>query len=237
MGSGADERMFNTLRQMRSEHGGLTLQAFKQAVREQYFKLQLDCEGPLAASPERLSADPARRPRTLQPLHKPGATCRQNSRNSARGAVRQAGAPASLRLHASPGRRRSTMSDYSKNKTPRVEQGASATESSDAAGPASADADPGAELSAKKYAKALKKLHVQMVSCSCGWRAAARKCALSSRAAKRRRQGRHDQGNHRARQSAHLSRHRASGPVAQRRDDRPVSPRPDVWPDPDPAIL
>ena len=51
-GSGADERMFNTLRQIRAENEGLTLQAFKQTVREQYFKLQLDCEGALGGHSE-----------------------------------------------------------------------------------------------------------------------------------------------------------------------------------------
>jgi pimeloyl-ACP methyl ester carboxylesterase len=68
-GSGADERMFNTLRQIRAENEGLTLQAFKQTVREQYFKLQLDCEGALAAIPTMLSADVAGRPSLLAVLH------------------------------------------------------------------------------------------------------------------------------------------------------------------------
>ena len=68
-GSGADERMFNTLRQLRAENEGLTLQAFKQTVREQYFKLQLDPEGALAAIPKMLSTDLARRPRMLEALH------------------------------------------------------------------------------------------------------------------------------------------------------------------------
>ena len=69
-GSGADERMFNTLRQIRAENEELTLQAFKQIVREQYFKLQLDCEGALAAIPKMLSADRARRTRMLDALHR-----------------------------------------------------------------------------------------------------------------------------------------------------------------------
>jgi hypothetical protein len=69
-GSGADERMFNTLRQMRAENGDLTLQAFKRIVREQHFKLRLDLEGSLAAIPKMLSADPARRPRILEMLHR-----------------------------------------------------------------------------------------------------------------------------------------------------------------------
>jgi hypothetical protein len=69
-GSGADERMFNTLREMRAENEGLTLQAFKQAVREQYFKLQLDCEGALAAIPKMLSTDPAGSTRMLDALRR-----------------------------------------------------------------------------------------------------------------------------------------------------------------------
>ena len=70
MGSGADERMFNTLRQIRAENEGLTLQAFKQTVREQYFKLHLDCEGAVAAIPKMLSTDPARRTRILEALRR-----------------------------------------------------------------------------------------------------------------------------------------------------------------------
>ena len=62
--------MFNTLRQIRAENEGLTLQAFKQTVREQYFKLQLDCEGAVAAIPKMLSADRARRTRILEALHR-----------------------------------------------------------------------------------------------------------------------------------------------------------------------
>jgi hypothetical protein len=69
-GSGADERMFNTLRELRAENDGLTLQAFKQIVREQYFKLRLDCEGALAAIPKMLSTDRARRTRLLEILHR-----------------------------------------------------------------------------------------------------------------------------------------------------------------------
>ena len=69
-GSGADERMFNTLRQIRAENEELTLQAFKQIVREQYFNLRLDREGALAAIPKMLSADRARRTRMLEALHR-----------------------------------------------------------------------------------------------------------------------------------------------------------------------
>ncbi len=69
-GAGADERMFNILRQLRAENEGLTLQAFKQTVREQYFKLQLDPEAALAAIPTMLSTDLARRARMLEVLHR-----------------------------------------------------------------------------------------------------------------------------------------------------------------------
>jgi len=70
MGSGADERMFNTLRQIRAENEGLTLQAFKQTVREQYFKLHLDTEAAVAAIPKMLAGDPTRRTRILEALHR-----------------------------------------------------------------------------------------------------------------------------------------------------------------------
>jgi len=66
--SAADERMFNTLRQLRADNEGLTLQAFKQIVREQYFKLRLDCDGAVAAIPQMLSADQARGARLLEAL-------------------------------------------------------------------------------------------------------------------------------------------------------------------------
>ena len=69
-GSGADERMFNTLREIRAENEELTLRTFKQIVREQYFKLRLDCEGALAAIPNMLSADRTRHPRMLEALHR-----------------------------------------------------------------------------------------------------------------------------------------------------------------------
>ncbi len=56
-GPGVDERAFNTLRQMRAEHGGLTLEEFKQVLREQFFALLLDRDGALAAIPKMLPAD------------------------------------------------------------------------------------------------------------------------------------------------------------------------------------
>ena len=75
-GPGADERAFNTLRQMRAENDGLTLEAFKQTVREQYFSLVLDPEGALAAIPKMLPADAAKR--TAHPGgHPPHRRCRR----------------------------------------------------------------------------------------------------------------------------------------------------------------
>jgi pimeloyl-ACP methyl ester carboxylesterase len=56
-GPGVDERAFNTLRQIRAEHGGLTLEEFKRVLREQFFALLLDRDGALAAIPQMLPAD------------------------------------------------------------------------------------------------------------------------------------------------------------------------------------
>jgi len=64
-GPGVDERAFNALRQMRAAHGGLTLAAFKQIVREQFFSLLLDQHAALAAIPNMLPADPQERERML----------------------------------------------------------------------------------------------------------------------------------------------------------------------------
>ncbi|MDG4595422.1 MAG: DUF3141 domain-containing protein [Candidatus Contendobacter sp.] len=58
-GPGVDERAFNELRQMRAEHGSLTLEEFKRVLREQFFALLLDRDGALAAIPKMLPADPA----------------------------------------------------------------------------------------------------------------------------------------------------------------------------------
>jgi hypothetical protein len=59
-GPGVDERAFEVLRQMRAAHGGLTLDEFKQILREQFFSLLLDREGALAAIPKMLPSDAAR---------------------------------------------------------------------------------------------------------------------------------------------------------------------------------
>ncbi|MEH6872789.1 MAG: DUF3141 domain-containing protein [Candidatus Competibacter sp.] len=56
-GPGVDERAFEVLRHMRAEHGGLTLEEFKQVLREQFFSLLLDRDGALAAIPRMLPAD------------------------------------------------------------------------------------------------------------------------------------------------------------------------------------
>jgi hypothetical protein len=69
-GQGVDERAFNTLRQIRAENAGLTLQAFKQTLREQYFILLLDREAALAAIPQMASTDPALRARLQEALHR-----------------------------------------------------------------------------------------------------------------------------------------------------------------------
>ena len=49
---------------------GLTLEAFKQTVREQYFSLVLDPEGALAAIPDMLPADASKRTRILQAIRR-----------------------------------------------------------------------------------------------------------------------------------------------------------------------
>jgi hypothetical protein len=64
-GPGVDERAFNTLRQIRAEHGGLTLAEFKQVLREQFFALLLDQDAALAAIPKMLPADADARTKVL----------------------------------------------------------------------------------------------------------------------------------------------------------------------------
>lgn len=56
-GPGVDERAFEALRHMRAAHGGITLEEFKQLIREQFFALLLDRDGALAAIPQMLPAD------------------------------------------------------------------------------------------------------------------------------------------------------------------------------------
>jgi hypothetical protein len=69
-GSGADERAFNELRQIRSENHGVTLQEFKRILREQYFSLVLDREGALAAIPKMLPPDAASRKHVLESIRR-----------------------------------------------------------------------------------------------------------------------------------------------------------------------
>ena len=64
-GPGVDERAFNQLRQIRAEHGGLTLEEFKRVLREQFFALLLDRDAALAAIPKMLPADADARTKTL----------------------------------------------------------------------------------------------------------------------------------------------------------------------------
>ena len=59
-GPDVDERAFNQLRQLRAEHGDLTLEEFKRMLREQFFALVLDPEGALAAIPKMLPDAKAR---------------------------------------------------------------------------------------------------------------------------------------------------------------------------------
>ncbi len=64
-GPGVDERAFNQLRQIRAEHGALTLEEFKRVLREQFFALMLDPDGALAAIPKMLPADADARRKAL----------------------------------------------------------------------------------------------------------------------------------------------------------------------------
>jgi len=65
-----DERAFNELRKIRAENEGMTLQEFKQMLREQFFGLLLDPEAALAAIPAMLPADPAVRTKTLEAIRR-----------------------------------------------------------------------------------------------------------------------------------------------------------------------
>jgi pimeloyl-ACP methyl ester carboxylesterase len=64
-GPDVDERAFSQLRRLRAEHEGVTLEAFKRAVREQFFALLVDPDRALAAIPKMLSADDAARRKAL----------------------------------------------------------------------------------------------------------------------------------------------------------------------------
>jgi pimeloyl-ACP methyl ester carboxylesterase len=69
-GPGVDERAFNELRQIRAEHQGLTLQAFKQVLREQFFSLMLDRDAALEGIVKMLPADAAGRKALLAIIHR-----------------------------------------------------------------------------------------------------------------------------------------------------------------------
>ncbi len=64
-GQGVDERAFGVLRQIRAEREDLTLEEFKQVLREQFFSLLLDQDAALAAIPGMLPADSAVRAQAL----------------------------------------------------------------------------------------------------------------------------------------------------------------------------
>src|SRR5262249_33557092 len=56
-GSAIEERGFEEVRRIRSAHSEVPLSIFKAIVREQFYMLQLDQEGALAAIPSMLPAD------------------------------------------------------------------------------------------------------------------------------------------------------------------------------------
>jgi hypothetical protein len=60
-GPDMDERARNQLRQVRAEHGDLTLEQFTRMPRDQFFALILDSDGAVAAIPNMLSEAKARR--------------------------------------------------------------------------------------------------------------------------------------------------------------------------------
>ena len=91
-GPGVDERAFNTLRQIRAGNEGMTLEAFKQSLRAQYFSLVLDQAAALAAIPKMLPADTARRARILEDIRRTvraaGAVAGGKARTGRAGAAR-----------------------------------------------------------------------------------------------------------------------------------------------------
>ncbi|MCB1777075.1 MAG: DUF3141 domain-containing protein [Candidatus Competibacteraceae bacterium] len=64
-GAGVDERAFEMLRHMRAKHAELSLEEFKQILREQFFALLLDRDEALAAIPKMLPTDAALRTEIL----------------------------------------------------------------------------------------------------------------------------------------------------------------------------
>ncbi len=93
-----DERAFNELRQIRAEHGKLSLEEFKQVLREQYFGLLLDRDEALAAIPRMLGDDPQLRSEVLAVIRKvasaPGEVTGQRAERLAEIEALLGGAPA-----------------------------------------------------------------------------------------------------------------------------------------------
>jgi pimeloyl-ACP methyl ester carboxylesterase len=69
-GEGVDERAFNQLRNIRAENCGISLEAFKQILREQFFGLQLDRAAAMAAIPKMLPADQSQRNQALEAIRR-----------------------------------------------------------------------------------------------------------------------------------------------------------------------
>ncbi|MGB7501860.1 MAG: DUF3141 domain-containing protein [Azonexus sp.] len=69
-GDGVDERAFNELRKIRAENESMSLQEFKQILREQFFGLLLDRDAALAAIPKMLPDDLAVRAKTLEVIRR-----------------------------------------------------------------------------------------------------------------------------------------------------------------------
>jgi pimeloyl-ACP methyl ester carboxylesterase len=67
-GPGVDERAFNELRRIRDEHKGMSLEEFKQMLREQFFALLLDRDEALAAIPKMLPDDASARTEMLKAI-------------------------------------------------------------------------------------------------------------------------------------------------------------------------
>ncbi|HEX6735343.1 MAG TPA: DUF3141 domain-containing protein [Azonexus sp.] len=69
-GTGVDERAFNVLREIRAEHHGMSLDEFKQTLREQFFGLLLDQDAALEAIPAMLPDDAAARRKALERIQR-----------------------------------------------------------------------------------------------------------------------------------------------------------------------
>ena len=125
-GPGADERAFNVLRRIRGSHGHLTLEQFKQTLREQFFALLLDREAALAAIPRMLPAEAAARTKMLDTIRRivtaAGELDEERSRRLAQveklfGAAPAAGARASRAAPVRRGRRQTASSRGAKRRS------------------------------------------------------------------------------------------------------------------------